>query len=74
MTNLKIVRRNGKKEWGGKTYWDYTLLDETGYTFSILSRVEAPDDLECLPIIIGSYKGQPKIKVAVDMVVEYSKL
>lgn len=74
MTNLKIARYNGAKPFGGKTYHDYTLIDEKGYTFSILSLVKAPDDMQYLPVMICSYKGQPKLRVCAEQVNEFAKL
>lgn len=66
MTNLKIVARFGKKEFYGKTFFDYKVLDEKGYTFSILSSVEVPSECEVLPVMITSYKGKPKISVCTE--------
>lgn len=74
MTNLKIARFNGTKSYKDKTYYDYTLIDERGYTFSILSTVKAKDTMEYMPVIICSYKGQPKIRVDVETVNTYKEI
>lgn len=74
MTNLKIARFNGAKEFNGKTFYDYTLIDEKGYTFSILSGVRAPEDMPYLPVMICSYMGQAKLRVNTDMIKEYCKI
>lgn len=68
MTNLKIVAKLGKKEFYGKTFYDYKVLDEKGYTFSILSSVEVPTDCEILPVMITSYKGKSKVSVCTEQI------
>lgn len=71
MVNLKIARYNGVKTFKEKLYHEYTLLDEKGYTFNILTVIKAPEDMPYLPVMICSYKGQPKIRVCTEQVQEY---